>query len=138
MKSPLQVKRYYFKNISIQANEKPQKTSDKDQKVVNFDTTIETKNEGDDFLVVLSVSLTPAPDGPGFPYSIRMEVEGEFAVTPDWPQDEKEKLAVTNGGAILISAAREQIANLTGRGPHGAFLLPAVDLNTFIRQDEKE
>ncbi len=137
MKSPLQVRRYYFNNISIKSNDKPEKSQDKEQKAVDFETTLNTKNDGDIYLVNLLLSLMPTPDGPGFPYSILIEAEGEFAVASAWPEDEKEKLAVTNGGAILISAAREQIANLTGRARHGVFLLPAVDLNNFVTEDKE-
>jgi preprotein translocase subunit SecB len=139
MKSPLQVKNYYFTNISVKANDRPEKTSDKSKRTLNLKTTIETKNDdNDNYVVVLSLSLTPAPDGPGFPYTIEVVAVGHFSVAPAWPADKKEKLVVTSGGGILISAAREQIASLTGRGPHGPFLLPAVDLNTFVREDDQE
>ena len=139
MKSPLQVRKYYFTNISVKVNEKPKKGADKGKRAVNFQTTIETKNDNDNnYLVVLSLSLTPDDDGPGFPYSIEMIVEGHFSIAPNWPEDEKEKLVITNGGAILISAAREQIANLTGRSKHGQFLLPAVDLNSFLHKEEED
>lgn len=67
-----------------------------------------------------------------------MIVEGHFSIASNWPEDEKEKLVITNGGAILISAAREQIANLTGRSKHGQFHLPAVDLNSFLQKEGED
>lgn len=56
MKSPLQVRKYYFTNISVKANEKPKEDADKGKRAVNFQTTIETKNDDDNnYLVVLSL-----------------------------------------------------------------------------------
>jgi preprotein translocase subunit SecB len=61
------------------------------------------------------------------PYGFSIEIVGFFGVHPKWPKNQIETLVKINGPAILYSAAREIIVQITSRGPWGPMLLPAVN-----------
>lgn len=60
-------------------------------------------------------------------YSGHIEVMGIFRMDPTG-MDEKRILqtVAVNATTMLYSTARETLANLTARGPHGAYLLPTI------------
>lgn len=67
-----------------------------------------------------------------FPYVFSISLYGIFTINKQLEADMSEKLFRVNAPAILYSAAREIIFNMTSHTPHQAFLLPSV---TFIDED---
>lgn len=70
--------------------------------------------------------------GKRFPYIFKIILVGFFEVAKayyDHNPDSAELLAIVNGPAVLYSAAREQVATFTSRGPHPEIILPTV---TFL------
>ena len=68
-------------------------------------------------------------------YTGRIEFIGYFTVDDKFPKDKVEQLARVNGASILYAAAREMIANITGRGPWRAIQLPSV---SFVEDAPKD
>ncbi len=66
-----------------------------------------------------------------------IEFEGIFDVHPDFPEDKVEELVRMNGGAILYSAVRELVLNLTARSKYGPFEMPTIDARMFIKPPKK-
>lgn len=67
-------------------------------------------------------------------HDCEIEFEGIFDVHPDFPADRIEDLVRTNGGAILYSAVREWVMNLSARSKHGPFEMPTIDAPSFIKK----
>jgi preprotein translocase subunit SecB len=67
-----------------------------------------------------------------FPYIFSISLYGVFTINNHLETDMGEKLFRVNAPAILYSAAREIIFNMTSHTAHQAFLLPSV---TFIDED---
>lgn len=68
-----------------------------------------------------------------FPYHFRLKMAGDFAISTEIDAASGERLFRVNAPALLYSAAREIIFNLSSHSGHPPFLLPSV---TFV--DEME
>jgi preprotein translocase subunit SecB len=73
------------------------------------------------------------PDTGKFPYKVQATMVGFFTVSDRYPAERVERLAKTNGPALLYSSAREIIAFATGCSPYPQLTIPAV---TFIQPEK--
>lgn len=124
--SALQLERYFFSKISIEASKQIQNLSQ-----IGAETRVETaRNHSDQnrYLLSLTVTLTPPQNAPAS-YRGEVQVLGFFLVQPDVPRDKQEKLVSVTGASILYGAAREMIANVTARGPWPAVTLPWLNFS---------
>lgn len=125
--SPLQLERYFFSKIQIDAH------LDGDPKVANImDSEVETGQALENsrrFQVVLRLKLR-APEKRQTTYTGEFHAVGFFHVVDDWPEKALSQLVETNGAALLYGAIRETLCNLTSRGPWPAITLKSV---TFIK-----
>ena len=71
-------------------------------------------------------------------YEGHIDVAGIFTVSADFPDDQLLKLVAVTCPSLLYSTAREAIAGLTARGPHGVFLLPSVSFADQILKPPPE
>jgi len=60
------------------------------------------------------------------PYFGKVRVELYLRVHPNFPDERIADLIKVNGVSLAYGMIRESVANLTGRGPHGVFLLPSI------------
>ncbi len=67
-----------------------------------------------------------------FPYHFTIALYGIFTINKELSEETGEKLFRINAPALLYSAAREIIFNMTSHTKHQAFLLPSV---SFIDED---
>jgi hypothetical protein len=73
------------------------------------------------------------PEGGGKSlYTGVLEIVGEFALHPEVPMADRQKLVSMNSGAILYGAIREWFAIFTARSLHGMVELPTVDARCFM------
>jgi preprotein translocase subunit SecB len=79
----------------------------------------------------VSLELLEPEDGE-FPYKVAARVVGYFTVNESLPSERVERLARTNGPALLYSSAREIVASITGRSSFPPLLIPSV----FFAQSE--
>lgn len=138
--SALQLERYFFSKVSIEASKQIKGLSQ-----MGAETRLEAARNGKDknrYLLSLTVTLTSPQNAPA-PYCGEVQVLGFFLVHPDVPQEQQEKLVSVTGASILYGVAREMITNVTARGPWPAVMLPCVNLNepdatTRIEVDPKQ
>jgi len=121
--SPLQLELHEFHEIHLSANQT-------DSPDGEFDIGIQRKlklldDDSRRFHLILSIQLSsPEPENP-CPYDAKLVISGCFIVAEGY-KDNPEELVDVTGASILYGAAREMLANLTSRGPHGLISLPSV------------
>lgn len=128
--SPLQLKRYFVKELSYAVKgffdgrydptasfPYPQLSSrvrsirdESDTRAWRFELTVESNDSRSE----------------EFPYSLRIVLVGEFAVAESYPPEHSDLLARVNGPSLLYSAAREALVTVTGRSGFPAIVLPSV------------
>lgn len=137
MISPLQVDFYHFNNIAIKARKNIPEEVDPEKSSIRIDFSLKVRDNGDNkFAILLELAISP-DEISGFPYEVKVELEGQFLVSESVPEKEREKAARLLGGSILVGAAREQVATITSRGPHSSFLIPPINL-TGLKPDDTQ
>jgi len=106
---------------------------------VKTGTAVEATSEVDPtgFLVSLNVQISNK-DGKTCPYVIDIELLGILSVSPKLAPARREDLATVNGLAIVYSATRELITNLTSRMEYGPLVLPGVNFADHASIPERQ
>ena len=78
--------------------------------------------------LVLDVSFRSPKGAPVLPYDFRVRGRAFFHLSGNLEPDQAASLVVLNGSAILLGLLRAQVAQVTAQGPHGAFLIPPLNL----------
>ena len=129
--SQLQLKSYFFTRVFVEAN-KEFEVNDNFTECGNIPETklefAQDKKSPYNWQVVLNVQSSEK-DKLTTPYFYDIKVVGYFEVAKDVSEKQMIKLVATNAPALLYGPAREQLANITGRGPLPGRYLPSV---TFI------
>lgn len=87
----------------------------------------------------LSVATDKKASEKDFPYIFGVTMVGFFRVDENYPTENAEMLVTVNAPSVLYSCAREFLANVTGRSPYAAILLPSLSfLPLPNEQKEKE
>lgn len=145
--SPLQVMHYHFNAISVAVRpgidiDKTEFGSDvypllDSEKLVTSVHLGAPSGEGDphQFALLLNVEYIPEKDS-HFPYTFSVTVEGVFTIKHDGNIDERKKLVVCNGAAILYGAAREQLLALTARQKFGPMMLPSANFGGMVPESD--
>lgn len=74
----------------------------------------------------LNIEADENSSEPDFPYTFAISLVGFFRVDENYPTEQADLLAQVNAPSVLYSAAREFLANVTGRSPYQPILLPSV------------
>lgn len=104
----------------------------------DYDITVQTSKETWDpqgfwhlaVTVVLGESKKESPAR----YTARLTVHGHFTLHPDVPEDRHSRVIRANGGALLLSAAREMLIAVTARSAHGPLELAVFDPRVFLEE----
>ena len=132
--SNLQLDNYFIKTFSFSVNDEFEQNKDAESSSPSFNvkcnySTVARKKYQRKCDV--EIELTEgAPNS--FPYRFSIALYGIFTVNKELDAETGEKLFRVNAPALLYSAAREIIFNMTSHTEHQAFLLPSV---TFIDED---
>lgn len=118
----LQLKNYFFSKVSIEANPgyKPKPGKDIPAPKVTPKTLV-NKKDPLDYQVTLDIISEP-----GGPYDFELKAVGFFRADENYPEEKRHMVVVNNACTMLYTASREFLANVTGRGPWGAVLLPTT------------
>jgi hypothetical protein len=135
MLSVLQLTRHYFSEVSVQVNPELKTISATEE----YDITVQTSKETVDpqglwhlaVTVVLGESKRESPAR----YNARLTVHGHFTLHPDVQEDKRSRIVRANGGALLLSAAREMLITVTARSAHGPLELAVFDPRVFLEGD---
>ncbi len=74
----------------------------------------------------IDLSIAGGQANEDYPFVFEIDAVGFFRVIDSYPAEQVELLAQVNGSSILYSAAREYLANLTGRSGYPPILLQSV------------
>jgi len=127
-KAPLQLEHYFITDLHITACQDYNLKKDKKYDIKNFHTNIkyfEKKNYPEMRQVQLKLQYKPLKNE-NMPYEFGINIVGFFKIAPKLPDSELNNLIRFNAPSMLYSAVREIIANVSGRGPWGSFLIPTV------------
>lgn len=137
-KSALQLERYFFIKVNIEAQQEGPENSGG---VISTKLEVSKNNEDPSrYMVGLTVILT-VNEGKTAPYVGEVTVVGMFHIAspPDKLDAQKhDELVAVNGASILYGVAREMITNITARGPWPAVTLPCMNFNKRGLQEKKE
>ena len=131
--SPLILHGHVFKSIHLDAAELDQETPGNG----TLGTSRRFFNRSDDpkqWVVELTVRFGPENEETPTPYRGNCTVEGLFEVHSAYPGDPERLIRIT-ATSMLYGSAREMIANLTARGPHGIVNIPSV---SFFEEEPKK
>ncbi|MDL1965777.1 MAG: protein-export chaperone SecB [Candidatus Desulfofervidus auxilii] len=124
---PLQLKNYFFTDISIKVNPHFNPNIDNPDGELGLNVSVTPhEQEKNLFQVDLEIRLEPKEDKNIFPYQIKLVTVGIFEVSPKWPKEEVMDLLKITGASILYSAAREFLLIITSRLPWKPVMLPTV------------
>lgn len=91
------------------------------------------------YKVSLDVSVDPATKKPALePYAVKIKIVGFFTFKGEITNDQREKMLKLNGATILYGVARGIIAQTTGGGFHGKYILPAVNFVDMFKKKENQ
>ena len=139
MMSPLQLDRYFLKELHYSLNpgfELGPNMPRKDITIpsVNIGVMYSERNPENprQWMFEVLVDLQEPAEGEKFPYTVQATLIGVFTVSDRYPEERIERLAKTNGPALLYSSAREIIASITGCSPYPQLIIPSV---TFLQPE---
>jgi len=133
MSASLQLDKYFFTRLIVEAH--PPKNGESNTMQgghASSKISLELHHpdgEKQHFQLTLAIIIEPLHQDEPIPYTAEIETVGFFAV-PDLQKEQFDidKLVKITGGAILYSAAREQILSITARGPFPPMQLPTINL----------
>ncbi|CAN5300300.1 hypothetical protein BH18ACI2_BH18ACI2_06130 [soil metagenome] len=137
--SPLQLDRYFLKRLHFELYEGFDRTKVplEGMAIPNVEIGVVSIDQNPDnplqWRFEVKLELLDPQDTP-FPYKVETTVVGYFTVSGHYPAERAERLAKTNGPALLYSSAREIVASVTGRSSYSPLLIPSV---TFIQPEEE-
>ena len=127
--SPLLLERSHFLSTQVEAAKEFEQT---EEITVNIQSSCGAHHEDPKlWRVELEVGFGKSGKAIQQPYFGKVRVELYLRVHPSFPGERISDLINVNGVSLAYGMIRESVANLTGRGPHGVFLLPSV---SFIEQ----
>jgi len=132
--SSLLLDNYFIDKLSFSLNKDFEVLGDEDPELPSLKVRTDYSTINQETLerkCAIEISLSPDSVGE-FPYYFDILMSGNFRVNPNLDAETGEKLFRVNAPALLYSAAREIIFNLSSHSEHQPFLLPSV---TFIDED---
>jgi preprotein translocase subunit SecB len=128
--SPLQLERYYVKELSCAVRDSFIDRQDQQGPYSSprMQANLNEEQIGDDprhWRFELMVSSND-DGGDTFPYQVHVVLVGYFRVAEHYPEARVSTLARVNGPAVLYSAAREALVMLTSRTGYPGLMLPTI------------
>ena len=133
--SPLQLNQAYFTEVKITSNWEMDVTGDLSTNV-QFRGQVHRDNKRN-WMVVLTVNLSSS-NAKRVPYEGSITCTGIFAVSPQWPEEQIEKLVMVNGAGMLYATIREMVCTITARGPFDMLMLPTQSFLETYEQAKKK
>ncbi len=143
MISPLQLNNYFVKELSCRSNQAYDPLAKDSLNEGQIHCTVElgtAQSVPDHYMVALVIVVEPSEIRPALDaYHIKIRIEGFFNFKPEAnvSQPQKDKLVQLNGCSILMGLARGLVAQATGVGEFGKYLLPAVNFVDILKAQER-
>lgn len=136
MNTPLQLERYVFTKVEVEANPDyvPQEAVADSPVKLRLDMGLgENQEDPTKFQVTVGIDDLRTEKG-ALPYRIALQAVGLFSVSKDFKHDDLKKIVQVNGASMLYSAAREMVLLITGRGPWSAYQLPTISFYQAVSE----
>ncbi len=132
MLSVLQLTRHYFTEVWVQANPALKTLAPTEDYDITIHSSKETLDAQGHWHLAVTVVLSDSKKEAPARYTARLTVHGDFTLHPDVPEDKRSRIVRANGGALLLSAAREMLIAVTARSAHGPLELAVFDPRVFL------
>jgi preprotein translocase subunit SecB len=132
MLSVLQLTRHYFTEIWVQANPALKTLAPTEDYDIAIQSSKETLDAQGHWHLAVTVVLTDSKKEAPARYTAKLTVHGDFTLHADVPEDKRSRIVRANGGALLLSAAREMLIAVTARSAHGPLELAVFDPRVFL------
>ena len=135
--SPLQLEAYFLKDAKFSLGDDLQSLPESIVEMHGLNIKIQDETGFDETQQMWrsEVRVTATSKGKEkVPYTFDVAMVGFFRVHESYPKEHIELMAKTNAPALLYSAIREVIGNMTSRSPFSMIFLPSV---TFLRPDKE-
>lgn len=100
---------------------------------VGLALNVKRKSGTNDYMIEMDISLNQEEESfQNNPYRIAMRILGFFTFKDGEDPKKMSKMVHLNGTSMLYGIARGIIAQITANGPHGRFLLPAVNMKEAL------
>jgi preprotein translocase subunit SecB len=132
MLSPIQIKRHYINSVEFDTIKE---CVDKGEEEIQF--SLRSRKVDNHWHVILGVRFGPKEEVSVTHFKGKVEAEGVFKVSEDFPEEKVSDLVNMNGGAILYGAIREIVMTLSSRSRYGPLELPTIDARIFIEIAKK-
>jgi preprotein translocase subunit SecB len=129
--SPLRLNRYFLKSLFFELHEgfdrgrRSIKGVDVPPLYIEVVSADQNPENSLQWRFEVSVELGEPEEG-DFPYTVKAAVVGYFTVSEEYPSERSERMAKTNGPALLYSSMRELVASVTARSPYPTLLSPSM------------
>jgi len=140
IQAPLQPKGYAVEYLSVEANQafRPSGKKVKTQLRFGMSPKLMQKRGTNQYMLRIEVGFNEKPeDFKVAPYRIVIKLATFFELDPDVPEAQRKQLLSLNLISIAYGIARGVVSQVTAQGPHGKFLLPAVNLVEILKQFKK-
>jgi hypothetical protein len=134
MLSVLQLARHYFTEVSVQTNPALKTISATEDYDITVQSSRETLDPQGFWHLAVTVVLCDSKKESPARYTARLTVHGHFKLHPDVPEEKRARIVRANGGALLLSAAREMLIAVTSRSAHGPLELAVFDPRVFLEE----
>lgn len=143
--SPLQLLHSQYAGISLIARdvELPEVSEDAspyppiDGEQIHTDISLGTPPQENpkQFVIKLGVDNLKVEQN-NFPYIFAVKIEGMFRIDHDGDLEERRRMVVINGTAMLYGLVREQLLLLSSRHKHGPMQLPSLDFRALKVEEQ--
>jgi hypothetical protein len=135
MLSVLQLTRHFFTEVLVRTNPCEEPLSASEEYNITIQSSKETLDAQGLWHLAVTVVLGESKKESPARYNVRLTVHGYFTLDPGVPEDKRSKIVRANGGALLLSAAREMLIAVTSRSAHGPLELAVFNPRVFLEEN---
>ncbi len=135
--SPLQLEAYFLKSVKFELGYELKTLPENSVEMQGLDIQVQDETIFDEVQQLWRSEVRVIGKNKGkkkSPYTFEVEMIGFFRVHESYPKEKVSQMAGTNAPALLYSAIREVIGNMTSRSPFPMIFLPSV---TFLKPIEQ-
>jgi preprotein translocase subunit SecB len=140
--SPLQLSGLEFIRVHVEVDlDSPCKRADEfdfDGRQLAWSIDHGREATDDTWWVAVGFATNQGDDEPRCPYLVDVQAIGVFSVSERMQPDRHEKLVYENGAAIIYSAIREMITNVTARSMAGPLVIPSPTFMGAFEEREED
>lgn len=137
MQALLNINDYFVEELTVRGNANYQKTAKEQKGKINLSFNVKRKGKEPLFMITMTIELNkPKQALASSPYYVYLKIDGFFDFPKETDEETMQRMIGLNGLVMLFGIARGVVAQVTANGPHGKFVLPAVNFVELIKQSK--